>query len=336
MILRRLLGVIPAALGFSLLGFLLVHLVPGDPAVAFLGERATPEAVAALRKELGLDRSLPIQMSRYAQRLLLHGDLGVSLRTRNSVAGDLRRAFPATLELALAAMLLACLVGIPLGVVAALKPGSWKDLAASAFSVTGLSLPVFWVGLVLAWGLGVHGPGLPFDGRLSADRELPFLTGLLLLDALGQPAAWWDALRHLVLPAVTLSIVPMAMLARMTRAQMREVLAEPYILAARAKGLSPVRILWRHAFPNALLPILTTAGLQVGSLLGGAALTETVFSWPGLGRYLVDAVGSRDFPALQGALLVTAAAFLLVNLAVDLGYALIDPRLRRPASGTSS
>jgi peptide/nickel transport system permease protein len=331
---RRLLGVIPAALGISLLGFLLVHLVPGDPAVAFLGERATPEAVAALRTELGLDRSLPIQMSRYASRLLLHGDLGISLRTRNPVAGDLRRAFPATLELALAAMLLACLVGIPLGVTAALKPGSWRDLAASAFSVTGLSLPVFWVGLVLAWALGVHG-GLPFDARLSADREVPFITGLMLLDALGQPAAWWDALRHLMLPAVTLSIVPMAMLARMTRAQMRETLSEPFILAARAKGLSPSRILWRHAFPNALLPILTTAGLQAGTLLGGAALTETVFSWPGLGRYLVDAVGSRDFPALQGALLVTAAAFLLVNLAVDLGYAWVDPRLRRPAGASA-
>lgn len=319
---RRLLSLLPAALGVWILGFFLIHLVPGDPAVAFLGERATPEAVAALRRELGLDQGLGTQLARYAERVFLHGDLGVSLRTRNPVARDLGRAFPATLELAGAALLLALLVGIPLGVAAAVRPGSWIDLAASACSVLGLAVPVFWVGLVLALALGAHGPGLPFDGRLSPDLDQNSPLGRVLLDALS----------HLVLPAVTLSIVPAAMLARMTRAQMREALREPYVMTARAKGLGEWRVLWRHAFPNALLPVLTALGLQAGALLGGAALTETVFSWPGLGRYLVDAVGSRDFPALQGALLVTAGAFLLLSLATDLASAAADPRLRQASA----
>ena len=331
---RRLLAALPATFGICLMAFLLIHLVPGDPAVAYLGERATPESAAALRRDLGLDLGLPTQFARYAGRTFLHGDLGRSLRTRNAVAADLRRAVPATVELTAAAMVLAVLIGIPLGVLAALKPGSWRDLLASTASVAGLALPVFWVGLVLAWALGVHGPGLPFDGRLSPARELPSVTGLLLLDAVlaWDAGAWLDALRHLILPALTLSIVPMAMLARMTRAQMREALSEPYVLTARAKGLSEARVIWRHALPNALIPVLTSAGLQAGALLGGAALTETVFSWPGLGRYLVDAVGSRDFPALQGALLATAAAFLLASLAADLACAAADPRLRtKPA-----
>lgn len=327
--LKRLGATVPAALGVALLGLLLIHLVPGDPAQAILGEHATPASLAALRTELGLDRTVPEQAARYLMRMV-RGDLGRSLRTRSPVLADLIRTVPATVELSAAAMALAVLLGVPLGVAAALRPGSWRDLAASAASVAGLSLPVFWVGLVLAWALGVHSPGLPFDGRLSPERNIAPVTGLLLVDAAiaRDGAAWVDALRHLLLPALTLSIVPMAMIARMTRAQMRETLSEPYILTARAKGLSERRVVWRHALPNALIPVLTSAGLQAGALLGGAAITETVFSWPGVGRYLVDAVGNRDYPALQGTLLATSGLLLLVNAAVDLAYAAADPRVR--------
>lgn len=328
--LKRLPALLLSTFLVSWLGFLLVHLVPGDPAIAHLGERATPEAVAALRAEMGLDRPLAVQAGRYASRLFLHADLGTSLRTGAGVAGDLARAFPATMELAGAAMLLALLVGIPLGVAAASRPGSWIDLAATGVGVAGLALPVFWVGLVLILALGIHGPGLPFDGRLPADASLTGPTGFVIADALmaGRPGLAVAGLRHLILPALTLSIVPMAMLARMTRTQMREVLDEPFIRTARAKGLGSAQVVWGHALPNALLPVVTSAGLQAGALLGGAALTETVFSWPGIGRYLVDAVGSRDFPALQGALLATALAFLLMNLGVDLTLTALDPRLR--------
>ncbi len=329
---RRIAALFPSLLGVALLGFLMVHLVPGDPARAYLGERATPQALAALRARLGLDHPLAVQAWGYAGRLV-RGDFGTSLRTLQPVSEELGRVVPATIELAAVALLLAVLLGIPLGVAAALKPGSGMDLGISAVSVLGLALPVFWLGLMLTWALGVHGPGLPFDGRLAPEREIPMKTGLMLADTLlaGDGEAFRDALARLVLPALTLAFVPAAMLCRMTRSQMREAMAEPYVLAARARGLSPARVVWAHAFPNALVPVLTSAGLQAGALLGGAALTETVFSWPGIGRYLVEAVRNRDFPALQGALVAAALAFLLVNLLVDLAYAAADPRIRRPA-----
>ena len=326
---QRLLLAIPTLLGVSLLVFVMVHLVPGDPAQVMLGERAAPQTLAALRHEMGLDRPLPVQFGRYLLGLL-RGDLGRSVRSHEQVAVELRQRFPATCELALASMLLAVALGIGAGVLAALHRGRAADQAGMALATAGLSVPIFWLGLMLVLGLAVRWPLFPVSGRLSPGLSIAPVTGLYTLDALlrGDLRAFADACWHLVLPAVTLSTVPMAVIARMTRSSLLETLGQDYIRTARAKGLPYWRVVIHHALRNASLPTLTVIALEFGYLLGGAVLTESVFAWPGVGRWLFLAVQARDFPAVQGGVLLMASVFIAANLAADVLYAWLDPRIR--------
>ncbi len=321
---RRLLQALPVLAGVVVIAFLVVRLTPGGPALAVLGEKATPEKVAELNRANGWDRPLPEQFVRFLWTTA-RGELGRSYHTGRPVAEDLRRCFPATVELALAAMILATLVGVPAGLAASLRPGRWPDHAAMVGSLVGVSIPVFFLGLVLL----LLFPGMPGGGRLSVTTDVERRTGLLLLDAAlaGDGRALWDAIRHLVLPACALATVPLAMIARMTRSSLLETLREDYVRTARAQGLAPPRVVF-HAFRNALVPVVTVLGLNVGFLLAGAVLTETVFQWPGLGRYVVEAVLAKDYNAVQAGLIVTAGVFVLVNLAVDLSYGWLDPRIR--------
>lgn len=329
LVLRRL-AVLPfILLGAALLVFGAVQLIPGDPAQLMLGEKATPEALAAVRAQLGLDRPWFVQLGLFLKRLALL-DLGTSLQSGRSVASELAERFPATLELTLSAMGLACLGGIPLGVVAAVHRNRWPDLLASGASLGGLSVPVFWLGLLLMMAFSVQLHWLPFGQRTDLMNLTEARTGLVLLDALlaGDAWAFQDGVRHLILPALTLASVPMATLARMTRASMLEVLGADYVRTARAKGLAEGVVRWRHAFRNAALPVVTVTGLQLGALLAGAVLTETMFAWPGMGSFAVQAIAMRDVPALQGCALLFALTFVLANLVADVVCAELDPRLR--------
>lgn len=327
-ILRRLALLVPILLGVSLVVFAAIHLIPGDAAHVMLGEKATPAALDALRKDLGLDQPLYVQYGRFLWRLL-HFDLGHSVQTGTSVASELAERFPATVELALAALCIALAVGVPLGVLAAVRRNSWVDYLAMGGSLLGVSMPIFWLGLVLMMVFSAGLNWLPFSQRTDILVTLPRVTGFMTIDSLlaGDLWAFGDALGHLVLPAVTLSTVPMAIIARMTRAAMVEVLGSDYVRTARAKGLPERVVSYRHALRNAALPIVTTTGLQLGMLLSGAILTETIFSWPGVGSLSVSAIFTRDFPVLQGCALLFAAAFVLVNLATDVLYTVLDPRL---------
>ncbi|MBI3089047.1 MAG: ABC transporter permease [Candidatus Tectomicrobia bacterium] len=330
LVLRRCLSIVPTLFVVSVLMFLLARLAPGDPAVLLLGERATPEAVAALRRDLGLDDPLLAQYGRYALKVL-RGDFGLSLRTRAPVGEELWERFPATLELALVSMLWATAVGMLAGVLAALRRGGWFDLLSRAAAVTGVSMPVYWLGLLLLLIFSVWLGWLPLSGRLSIGLEAPRVSGLLLVDTLlaGDRGAFLDALRHLILPALALGSIPVALVARMTRASVLDVLHQDYVRTARAKGLPPRRVVGKHVLKNALIAITTVVGLQFGLLLSGAILTETIFSWPGMGRWLIQAVYERDFQVLQCGALVVATAFVLINLLVDLSYLAVDPRLRQ-------
>jgi len=331
-VLRRLALLVPTLLGMSLLTFSLIHLVPGDPATVMLGERATPAAVAALRKDLGLDRPLWVQYGRF-----LHGlvtlDLGRSLKTREKIAVEMAERFPATAELALAAIVFAALFGVAFGIVAARWRRSFVDVLVMAGSLAGVSMPIFWLGLLVLLLFSVQWGLLPLAGRLDPAYLVPHRTGFLLVDTLlaGNPAAFLDAVRHLLLPAWVLGTIPLAVIARMTRAAVLEVLTQDYVRTAWAKGLPEHRVLLVHVLKNALIPTLTVIGLQFGYLLGGAVITETIFAWPGVGRWLVLAVSARDFRAVQGGVLLLATVFVLVNLAVDLLYAVADPRVRLDA-----
>jgi len=325
-VLRRVLHILPVLFGISLLVFLMLRLIPGDPVKIMLGERASPKEVAQLRAELGLDRPLPLQFVGYLGQVA-QGDLGRSIVRNTPVREDLGYTFPATIELACAAMLIASLVGVGLGSLAAVKRNSFWDAACGALSLLGVSIPIFWLGLMLLLIFPSTLGWFAFSGRSEATFATP--TGFYLIDSLlsGNPANFLDVLRHLVLPAVTLSTVPLAMIARMTRSALIEVLAQDYIRLARAKGLPWLTIWWRHAVPNAMIPVVTVIGLQFGYLLGGAVLTESVFQWPGLGNLVVDAVRQRDYPVVQGGILLISATFCLVNLLVDLAYAWLDPRV---------
>jgi peptide/nickel transport system permease protein len=326
---KRLVTVIPVLLGVSLLVFSFVHLIPGDPAVTMLGERATPERVVEIRARLGLDQPLISQYLGYLGRSL-QGDLGHSILRGEPVAREILRRFPATVELAISAMAIALLLGVPAGIVSAVWRNSALDIASRIVTLTGVSLPIFWLGLVLAWFFGVTLGWLPTGFRLDADVSLAPLTQLYVLDSIvsGNWAALRSSLRHLVLPAVALGTIPLAVIARATRAGLLEVLSREYIRTAEAKGCSPSAVVLSHALRNALLPILTVTGLQAGSLLAGAILTETIFSWPGIGLWVYDAIQARDYPIVQGAALFIATLFVLINLVSDLLYAIADPRVR--------
>ncbi|NLS42954.1 dipeptide ABC transporter permease DppB [BEV proteobacterium] len=332
-ILRRLGLVIPTFIGITLLTFAFVHMIPGDPVMIMAGERGlSPERHAQLLAELGLDKSLWQQYVTYINGVL-HGDLGISLKSRIPVWDEFVPRFKATLELGVCAMLFAVVVGIPVGVLAAVKRGSIFDHTSVSLALTGYSMPIFWWGMMLIMLVSVNLNLTPVSGRISdtvfLDESLP-LTGFMLIDTLffGEPDDFIDAVMHMILPAVVLGTIPLAVIVRMTRSAMLEVLGEDYIRTARAKGLSRLRVIVVHALRNAMLPVVTVIGLQVGMMLAGAILTETIFSWPGLGRWLIDALQRRDYPVVQGGALLVATMIILVNMLVDLLYGVVNPRIR--------
>ena len=329
-IVRRLLLLIPILLGLSLLIFVFIHLLPGDPATTILGERATPENYRRVREALGLDRPLHEQYSSYMADLL-RGDLGRSFLTNRDVVDDFLLRFPATIELSLAAMLFAVMLGIPLGMITAKRRGGWIDQLGTVAALLGISIPIFFLGLILKYLFAIEIPVLPSEGRVDlVAPRVPQVTQLLTIDTLIALNfdAFVDAVRHLVLPAIALGTIPLAIIMRITRASVVEVLSEDYVRTARAKGLSERLIDGRHVLRNALLPVVTVIGLQTGLLLGGAILTETIFAWPGVGRWIYEAVTTRDYAVIQSGILMLALIFVVVNLIVDVSYALLNPRIR--------
>jgi dipeptide transport system permease protein len=329
-ILKKLATVIPTFLGITLVAFALIRLVPGDPIEVMVGERQLdPATHAALVKRMGLDQPLHLQYFSYVKNLL-QGDLGTSLVSREPVLDEFLALFPATVELTLAALLLAIVVGMPAGMIAGLRRGSSVDHGVMGVAMTGYSMPIFWWGLIMIMFFSVGLGWTPVSGRIAIEYDIPVRTGFLLIDSVlsGEEGAFLSACRHLILPVIVLGTVPMAVIARMTRSSMLEVLREDYIRTARAKGLAPTRVVVVHALRNALVPVITVIGLQVGSLLAGAVLTETIFSWPGIGKWLIDSIGRRDYPVVQTGILVSAMIFVVVNLVVDLLYGLVNPRIR--------
>jgi peptide/nickel transport system permease protein len=310
----RLLLTVPVLLGVATMVFALIHLVPGDPAVSMLGEAATPADVAALRARLGLDDPLPAQYGRFLSDAV-RGHLGQSLRTGRPVTTELSEKLGATVLLAITAMAVALVVSVPLGVIAAVRAGTWVDNVAMALALVGVSMPNFWLGPLLALLFGVHLGWLPISGR---GPSAEFLIGSV-------PRVPPE---YLVLPALTLGLALAAILARMTRASLVEELKELYVRAARARGLSTRRTVWRHALRNGLIPIITIVGLQFGAVLTGTIITETIFAWPGLGRLLIQSIQFRDYPMVQGCILLIAVTYVAVNLLTDLAYGLADPRIR--------
>ena len=322
--------VVPTFFGVTLLTFALIHLVPGDPIEILVGERAIdPARHAQLRAELGLDKPLLVQYGRYIAGVL-SGDLGRSIVTREPVADEFLARFPATVELAFCAVLLALALGLPAGIVAAVRRGSVADYAVMGTALTGYSMPIFWWGLLLIMLFSVTLGWTPVSGRISLLYFIEPVTGFMLLDTLldGQPGAFASTARHLVLPSIVLATIPLAVIARMTRSAMLEVLGEDYIRTARAKGVPPFQVITVHGLRNALIPVVTVIGLQVGVLLSGAILTETIFAWPGIGKWLLESIYRRDYPVVQGGVLLVATVIIIVNVAVDLLYGLINPRIR--------
>jgi ABC-type dipeptide/oligopeptide/nickel transport system permease component len=358
-LIRRLLLTIPVLLGVTIIVFLFVRLIPGDPATAMVGERASQEALERVRERLGLNRPvyeqyiifmvgndvaarlryemhqltgnpIPMPVVREPFKGVLRGDLGKSLFTGRSIISGMASRFPATIELALAGMLFAILIGIPAGIFAAMKRGTAADTASMTVALTGVSVPVYWLGLMGILLFAVVLRWVPTGARLGVDVDLRDITNFHVLDSLitGNVAALGDSLRHLVLPACVMGTVPMAMIARMTRSSMLEVLSQDYVRTARAKGLSERVVILRHALKNALLPVVTVIGLSVGFLFSGAVLTESIFAWPGVGRWVFQAILNRDYTLIQAVTLAIAVIFVFVNLCVDLMYAALDPRIR--------
>ena len=328
-IVRRLILLVPILLGLSLLVFLWIRALPAGPAQSLLGERATPETIRQIEEQYGLNEPIHVQYWKYL-RTLGKGDLGTTIRTRRPVTDELKERFPATIELTFAALLFATLLGVPLGFVAAKRHGTWVDHSSLVVSLIGISIPIFFLAILLKYVFAVQLGLLPTVGRISVLIDLEHPTNFYLLDALiaGNPEAFWDVSKHLILPAIALGSIPLAITARITRAAVLDVQNEDYIRTARAKGLAPRTVDIRHIFRNALLPIVTIIGLQMGLLLSGAVLTETVFAFPGMGTWLVEAIRQRDYAILQGGILFISVVFVLVNLLVDISYALINPRIR--------
>ena len=316
--------------GITVFAFALIHLIPGDPVMLMFGERnVDPAQLAELRARLGIDRPMIVQYGLYVWRAL-HGDLGTSLATHDSVMGEFLTHFPATVELAISAMLLAVLIGVPAGIIAALCRGSTTDYSVMGVALAGYSMPIFWWAILLILLFSVTLGLTPVSGRIDIAYDIEPVTGFMLIDSLlsDDSGAFRSAVSHLILPAVALGTIPLAVIARMTRSAMLEVLSEDYVRTARAKGLSPLRVVGLHALRNALIPVITVVGLQVGSLFGGAVLTETIFAWPGVGSWLIHGIARRDYPVLQGGILMVATIVILVNLTVDLLAGFVNPRLR--------
>jgi peptide/nickel transport system permease protein len=327
--LRRVLLTIPILLGLSILVFAFVRALPGGPAIALLGERATDTAQEQIEEELGLDQPLYVQYGRY-MRNVVSGDLGTSTRTRQPITEELRLRFPATFELAIAAMIFAILVGVPLGFIAAKRYQGVLDNTSLILSLIGISFPIFFLALLLKYIFSIRLGLLPTIGRLDITRSLEHPTNFYVLDSIiaGDTAALWDSIRHLVLPAIALGTIPLAIIARITRAAVLDVSSEDYVRTAQAKGLDPRVVDRRHILKNAMLPVITIVGLQTGLLLTGAVLTETVFAWPGVGSWMLDAIRFRDYAVLQGGILFFAVVIVIVNLLVDISYAFLNPRIR--------
>ncbi len=315
--------------GVSIIVFLMVRAIPGDPAQIILGQTATQEQVEQLRAQMGLDKPVVVQYGLFL-RDAVTGDLGDSIVTGRPVTTELLVRFPATLELTAFAMLVAVVVGVPVGVISAVKQYSILDKITSVFALAGISMPIFWLAMVLVVIFTVNLGLLPFPGRLSSGVSVSAFTGLVLVDSLltGNFAGFWNGLKHLILPAAALGTIPMAIIMRMTRSSMLEVMGEDYVRTARAKGVVPWRVIFKHALRNAMLPTVTVIGLQVGLLMGGAIITETIFSWPGVGQIAFESVNRRDYAMIQGVVLYGATLFVLVNLLVDILYAVLDPRVR--------
>ena len=330
-LLKRIALTLPTFVALMFMTFVAIRLVPGDPVEVRTGERGiSPERLEQFRRELGLDQPVWKQFADYVWALL-HGDFGTSVVTNEKVLTEFFTLFPATVELSFCAMLFAVLLGVPAGAFAAVKRGSWYDQTIMGLSVTGFSMPIFWWGLVLIMQVAVKWGLTPVNGRIDPIKfYFDAKTGFMLIDSVlsGQTGAFKDAVRHLILPTIVLGTVPLATIARMTRSSMLEVLSEDYVRTARAKGLPPSRVVGLHALRNALIPVITVIGLSVGGLMAGAVLTETIFSWPGVGKWLIEAIGRRDYPALQGGVLLVSAIVIFVNVAVDVLYGVINPRIR--------
>ena len=326
---------IPTLIGISILSFVLVRFVPGDPVMLMLGERgADPALYESMRKDMGLDLPMWKQYLNFATAAV-QGDLGTSIVSKRPVVQEFFDRFPATLELGVVALLFAILIGIPLGIIAAVKRNSFYDYFLMGGSLLGYSMPIFWWGLVLILIFSVNLGWTPVSGRMTVMYYIEPWTGFMLIDTLTSEvreldgmAPFWSALSHLILPAIAMGTIPLAVIARMTRSSMLEVLGEDYIRTAKAKGLSRFRTVAVHALRNALIPIVTIVGLMFGSIITGAILTETIFSWPGIGRWLVASINARDYPVIQGGVLFIATMIVLINVLVDLAYAVVNPKMR--------
>jgi dipeptide transport system permease protein len=332
--LKKFLLVIPTLIGASVIAFALIRLIPGDPVLNLLGERGgDPVVVEEMRARFGLDKPMTEQYFIFVKNAL-QGNMGESIVSRRPVSEEFWSRFPATIELSIVALIWSVLLGIPLGILAAVKRNSFFDYSVIGVSLVGYSMPIFWWGLMLVILFSVNLGWFPVAGRMDAMFDIPAKTGFMLIDAwLSEEgfAAFWDALKHLILPAIVLGTIPLAVMARMTRSSLLEVLGEDYVRTAKAKGLNSFRVVFIHALRNALIPIVTVVGLLVGTLLTGAVLTETIFSWPGIGRWLVKSVEARDYPVIQAGVLYLAFLIVMVNLLVDVVYLWVYPRMRTQA-----
>jgi len=328
---KRLAEIVPTLIGVTIIAFALIRMIPGDPVLLLIGERgASPEVMAEMRATYGLDKPLPVQYGVFVKNAAV-GDFGESIVSHRPVREEFAERFPATLELGIFALVLAVLFGLPLGVLAAVKRNSIFDYSLMTTSLVGYSMPIFWWGLILILIFSVQLGWTPVSGRIDLAFDVPNWTGFYLIDSLRSPdgfAAFRSAFSHLVLPGIALGTIPLAVVARMTRSSMLEVLGEDYMRTARAKGLSRGRVIFVHGLRNALVPVITVIGLMAGTIVTGAVLTETIFSWPGIGRWLVDSVLQRDYPVIQSGILLISAIVILVNFVVDLAYAWANPRLR--------
>ncbi|MFD2214059.1 ABC transporter permease [Metabacillus endolithicus] len=326
---RRVFSLIPVLFGMTLVVFAIIRAIPGDPAQVILGQKATKEAIATLTTELGLDKPWYIQYVDYIKALLT-GDLGTSLRTRGPINEEIWPYLAATIELTIVAMIIAIFIGVNAGIISAWFSNSWFDYLAMILALVGVSMPIFWLGLMEQWAFSIELGWLPSTGREDVRDPITAITNIYMIDTLlqGRTDQFVQVLQHLILPSLALATIPMAIIARMTRSTMLEVMKSDYIRTARAKGLKMFWVVYKHALKNAIIPVLTVIGLQTGLLLGGAILTETIFGWPGIGRYLYDAIGYRDYPVIQSGILIIAAIFILINLIVDLLYAVVDPRIK--------
>jgi peptide/nickel transport system permease protein len=326
---RRVFSLIPVLFGMTLVVFAIIHAIPGDPAQVILGQKATKEAIATLTSELGLDRPWHIQYVDYMKGLI-SGDLGTSLRTRGPINEEIWPYLAATIELTVVAMVIAIFIGVNAGIISAWFSNSWFDYLAMILALVGVSMPIFWLGLMEQWAFSIELGWLPSTGREDVRNPVAAITNLYLIDTLlqGRVDQFGQVIQHLILPSFALATIPMAIIARMTRSTMLEVMKSDYIRTARAKGVRMFWVVYKHSLKNAIIPVLTVIGLQTGLLLGGAILTETIFGWPGIGRYLYDAIGYRDYPVIQSGILVIATIFVIINLIIDLLYVVVDPRIK--------